>query len=179
MSWIQTCKRGRLDLVHPDPRDVDIQDVMWGLANKCRFTGQCDRFYSVAEHCVLGSRVIAPEHALAFLLHESDEVYLPDLATPLKAISFIGGETWWVVAKRHEVAVLSALGCPHVDVECPTVRAMDRAMLGREAGLIWEGGPRSDWGKYTNPTLPAFPLEFWTPKQAATEWLLAFERLAR
>jgi hypothetical protein len=163
-----------LDLLNPSPKDIALEDVAWGLANKCRFTGQCDRYYSVAEHCVIGSQVIAAEHALAFLLHEADEVYLPDLASPLKALVSVDGHPWKVLARRHEAAVLSALGLPGLAVHHPEVKLVDTALLAREASLVWSGGARTDWTALPD-TLPEWVQPaFFTPEEAARSWLNTF-----
>jgi hypothetical protein len=81
------------DLAHPETSVVTIEDVAYGLAFKSRFSGQTVSqvlrrrvFYSVAEHCVRGSRVIAQELARDFLLHELNEVIWADFLTPQKAM---------------------------------------------------------------------------------------------
>jgi hypothetical protein len=66
----------------PRPGDVCIEDIAHALANKCRYTGHCTKFYSVAQHCVLGSRHTT--EPLAVLLHDAAEAYLPDVARPVK-----------------------------------------------------------------------------------------------
>lgn len=68
----------------PDPADIAIEDIAHSLANQCRFTGHVSRFYSVAQHSVHVSKIVAPHLALAALLHDASEAYLSDVSRPIK-----------------------------------------------------------------------------------------------
>jgi hypothetical protein len=67
---------------------IDLHDVAHGLAMTCRFAGQCPVWYSVAEHCILGARLLCgkgqPIQALGFLLHDAHEAFMCDIPKPLK-----------------------------------------------------------------------------------------------
>lgn len=69
----------------PRLEDIDIRDIAHGLSNLCRFSGQCRKFYSVAEHSVFVSLLTPPKYALGALLHDASEAYgLNDVAGPIK-----------------------------------------------------------------------------------------------
>src|SRR5207248_1661023 len=68
----------------PRAEDICIEDIAHGLAMTCRYGGQCLRFYSVSEHSVLVSRLVAPEFAREALLHDASEAYIGDMIRPLK-----------------------------------------------------------------------------------------------
>lgn len=70
----------------PDPDVVDIQMIAASLSKQCRFTGQVNRFYSVAEHSVRASQIVPTEFALDALLHDAAEALVVDLPTPLKIL---------------------------------------------------------------------------------------------
>jgi uncharacterized protein len=71
------------DFCAPASSDFTIEDIAHGLANICRYSGQCSSFYSVAEHSILVS-----ETAIGFefeaLLHDAAEAFLGDITRPLK-----------------------------------------------------------------------------------------------
>lgn len=83
-SWMQTFTGQKFYPLDPNPTEVDPIDIAHGLSLLCRYNGHVDRFYSVAEHCVLMSRTVTPKHALWALLHDATEAYVGDMIRPLK-----------------------------------------------------------------------------------------------
>ena len=83
-TWIQSHTGKRLWPVNPRVEDVDIEDIAHALSNKCRFTGHCNDFYSVAQHSVMVSEFVDRSIAMGGLLHDAAEYMLPDVATPVK-----------------------------------------------------------------------------------------------
>lgn len=84
MSWIQTYTGKKFYPLDPRVEDIDIEDIAHSLSMQCRYNGHCTSFYSVAEHCVLLSHAVDPEHALTALLHDAAEAYLSDIPRPIK-----------------------------------------------------------------------------------------------
>lgn len=71
------------DFCAPDSSEFTIEDIAHGLANICRYSGQCRKFYSVAEHSILVSET-AEGFELEALLHDAAEAFLGDITRPLK-----------------------------------------------------------------------------------------------
>lgn len=83
-DWMQVNSGARFYPLDVRPEDINPRDIAHALSLLCRYGGHVDRFYSVAEHCVLMSEVVAPEFALHALLHDATEAYVVDVPRPVK-----------------------------------------------------------------------------------------------
>ena len=129
---------------HPRVEDVRIVDIAHHLSNCCRYSGACRRFYSVAEHSVLVSHVVPPEHALQGLLHDATEAYLHDITRALKYSWLMWGyrvleaRNWRVIAERFGVPVLMHREVKDAD---DAVLLAERLAL-MPASPVWQVSPR-------------------------------------
>src|SRR5438876_10648926 len=57
--YLQTVSGRWVNPFDPDPEQLDIGDIARALANQCRFGGHCRVFYSVAQHSVIVSEIVA------------------------------------------------------------------------------------------------------------------------
>src|SRR5690606_26561418 len=78
-----------VNYLDPRPEDLDINDIAVSLSHVCRFSGQVERFYSVAQHSVMVARKVwratgDPRKGLQGLLHDASEAYTNDLPSPFK-----------------------------------------------------------------------------------------------
>lgn len=144
----------------PRPDEVDILDIAHGLSNLCRYTGQCLRFYSVAEHSILVSRMVPSELAMEALLHDASEAYCADLNRPLK----VSLPDYNAAIKLNDIAVRTHFGLPLV--ETPAVKTADTDVLISEyrqnmpakqhdLPWIWGGTERPEVLLYCYPPLMA------------------------
>ncbi len=83
---IQLVSGKYFDLLNPHRSEITITDIAHALSNICRYTGHCRRFYSVAQHSVLVSRIVPPPVAMQGLLHDMSEAILGDVSAPLKSL---------------------------------------------------------------------------------------------
>jgi uncharacterized protein len=82
-NYVWTTSGNKVSLDHPAAADIHIDDIAYSLAYQARFAGHAG-CYSVAQHSVHVSELVAPEHALVGLLHDSTEAYVGDLISPVK-----------------------------------------------------------------------------------------------
>jgi len=101
----------RLDLAHPSPMDVEIEDIAHGLARVARWNGQTkgEHAFSVAEHSVVVESIVrrlspglSPEDWLTALLHDSPEYVIGDMISPFKALL---GESYKGIESRLQEAI--------------------------------------------------------------------------
>lgn len=162
--------------IDPHPEDVCIEDIAQSLSLKCRWTGQCSHFYSVAEHSIRVSNVAAAlaradkrpsgevDRIIAHgLLHDAHEAYLADLASPIK--SLVPG--WRDIEDRIQFAILDFFGLDHSH-GAPYVKRADSILLWIEHLELFEktlpiddvffgkGGPNL-WPTY--PEIPAVAID--------------------
>lgn len=81
---IQTFTGKWLNVLNPDPKDIDIVDIAHALSHNCRWTGHTKTFYSVARHSIYVANLLPEEHQLAGLGHDFSEAFLSDISRPLK-----------------------------------------------------------------------------------------------
>jgi hypothetical protein len=153
-NWIQTFTGKQFWPTNPRAVDLDILDIAHALAMKCRYTGHTIRFYSVAQHCVIMSQNVPPEHALWALLHDATEAYLPDVARPVKAE--LAGFREIEDRLMETIAGYFGLPMPVPDI----IHTMDRVMLETERrDLMTE--PPAPWSIKEGPLkaqiLPLMP----------------------
>ena len=79
-AWQRMLSGRRLDILHPSPLDIEIEDIAHGLARVARWNGQTKGAfgYSVAQHSILVEDILsrnAPRLSqkwrLACLLHDA------------------------------------------------------------------------------------------------------------
>ncbi|MBS1157879.1 MAG: phosphohydrolase [Proteobacteria bacterium] len=116
--YVSTFLGNRFFLTRPRIDDVAIEDIAHGLAYQCRFNGQTQEFYSVAQHSLMVMHLVPEELRLAALLHDAAEAYLGDMVKPLKNLfpefSRIEAQVMRIIGHRFGVELArpdSAIKC--------------------------------------------------------------------
>ena len=194
IRWMQTFTGRLVDVEHPSPDAVDIQDVAHALSMICRFGGHCRDFYSVAEHSVLVERSAPPANPewdeaadaetndlhyrkgrLALLLHDAAEAYVGDLITPLKGL-LAGAEQLeadWLEAIEQKFDLGTRLSRPSL-----FVKQSDLAVLAAEVVALLHPVQPTWWGVVERPRQKQnICINCWPPGMARRKFLDHFYAL--
>lgn len=136
-SCITTSSGKFFDILKPEEYEFDIEEIATALSNLCRYTGHVNRFYSVAEHSVLVSRIVPERLALAGLLHDASEAYLGDVSSPLKKLL----PDYKTIEERVQRAIASKFELGN-DIDDPAVHEADKRMYWQERQSIADNGVR-------------------------------------
>lgn len=170
-NWIRTYTGKKFYPLAPAVADVDIEDIAHALANVCRFTGHCNRFYSVAEHCVHVSWRVPREHALRALLHDASEAYICDVARPLKYSGAFEG--YRLIEEHLESVIFERFGV--AGEPDPSIKEADARILATEKFQLMTPD-KEYWG-------PAEPyglhLPCWSPNTAYACYIARFNELTK
>lgn len=108
LHTLKTIRNNVIDLEKPANSTFDIYDIANGLSLLCRFGGQIERFYSVAQHSLLVAALAPKEIRREALLHDASEAFLGDVIKPLKALL---GLSYKQIERQFEEAIFSQFDC--------------------------------------------------------------------
>lgn len=132
-----------IDLLHPSPSEITIEDIAKGLSNICRFGGQIKQFYSVAQHSVLVTQLANEELRPYALFHDATEAFIGDIIKPLKVII---GDVYAQIEQRFHSAICERFGFdPHAP-EWEYIKRFDLDALQLEHYWLQQGKtPEDAW----------------------------------
>jgi 5'-deoxynucleotidase YfbR-like HD superfamily hydrolase len=171
--------------VHPlalEADDVTLGDIAHALGNQCRFSGHTRVFYSVAEHSVRVSLLLADwghdvTTQLYGLLHDASEAYLQDVASPIK-----GTPAFERYREAERMAMKSICHKFELPYRQPTpVTYADRVLLKTEARDLMPF-KREHWAGLDDVQPLAEVIVPWSPAEAKARLIsrytaLQFKRL--
>jgi hypothetical protein len=108
---IITVTKNEIDFLNPTEDSINIIDIATGLSNTCRFAGQLEVFYSVAQHSCMVYDMLSeqkPIVRLQGLLHDATEAYIHDITKPLKSLL----PEYQVIEKRLEKVIFESFELP-------------------------------------------------------------------
>ena len=174
--YLQTVSGRWVNPFDPDPAQLDPGDIARALANQCRFGGHSRVFYSVAQHCVIVSRVVEErggdvEDVFAALMHDAGEAYLGDMPHPLKHRSALGA-AFRDAEARLEEAIRDRFT---IKADVPEIKRVGRALLATErrafSAELWH------WPELEDVEPLGLELRAWSPDTAAEEFLMRYTEL--
>jgi len=134
------------DFLDPWHSQFTIEDIAQGLANICRYAGQCSRFYSVAEHSLHVSD-IAIRHKREALMHDAAEAFLGDVTRPLKQLL----PQFKKIEKNVEKAIFARFDLDHAALVA--LKTVDLSVLAAEQEQIMPAG--TDYWTEESGVVPA------------------------
>jgi hypothetical protein len=157
------------DFVEPHKSAFTIDDIAHGLSNVCRFAGQSERFYSVAEHSIYVSQIVPPRDALAALMHDAAEAFIGDVSKPLKGLL----PEYKAIEDRVEAAIFERFNIP---LPLPkSVKWADITMLATEKFHVMRN--HDDWDYTAGRKMIDMNIECWLPSVAKHQFLCRFNEL--
>lgn len=168
-----------LDYLNPTPDQIELDDIVRGLATECRFGGQVNTFYSVAEHALYVRRLVIenghPELGFPALHHDSHEAWLKDWPSPLKYVieqqapGLLRG-----IARSIDEAVAIKFGIDPDLMKHPVIKDADEYAMRREAATLkYSHGTGEHWGY--DEALPPLAGIGWSWQRAERQFLNAHE----
>jgi hypothetical protein len=157
------------DFAAPHSSPFTIEDIAHGLAHICRYSGQCNGFYSVAEHSLLVSET-ATGFELEALMHDAAEAFLGDITRPLKQML----PDYKRIEGDVERAIFSRFG---IQTPIPReVKQADLRVLAAEQRQIMPRGT-DDWLRGQDVIPAPIVVRNLPPVEAKRAWLERFEVL--
>lgn len=138
-SSISTVSGRFFDILKPEDYEFDIDEIATALSNICRYTGHVNKFYSVAEHSVLVSRLVPSRLALAGLLHDASEAFVGDVSSPLKKLL----PEYKRIEERVQEAIADQFGLPYPFPQ--EVHEADKRMYWNERQNVAPGPKDTLW----------------------------------
>lgn len=191
-AWQRMLSGRRLDLLDPNPADIEIEDIAHGLARVARWNGQTigQHAFSVAQHVLVVEEIATdqnpdwpPSWRLAALLHDAPEYVVGDLISPFKTAI---GLDYKAFENRLLAAVHERFGIP---VELPfevsgEIKRADRiaayfeatvlAGFSIEEARLYFGAPDAIAARLRTTLEKLGPLE---PEAAQRQFLERFSKL--
>lgn len=127
---VTTFSGHHLNVLCPDPALIKIVDIATGLSRACRYAGQCNFFYSVAQHCINGSHFCSSSQKLPFLLHDAAEAYICDVVKNVKDCL----SEYKAIENVLQEAIYLRFGVQRVD--WGEIKRIDNAIMATEANVL-------------------------------------------
>jgi hypothetical protein len=170
-GYLGLANGAKLMLNNPDPHVMDITTIAAALSKLCRFSGQVNDFFSVAQHSVNVSHLVSEEHAFTGLMHDAAEAFCADMPKPIKQMiqgyDEIEERMWEALCTRY-----------HLPENLPLeVHEADRVAVMWEAKTLMPYSNWYDWYPHLVDSIPkgdVIPIDH---KAALIQFMNRYEEL--
>lgn len=165
---IQTSDGHYLNLLEPRASAIGIESIAHALSHLCRFTGHTYSFYSVAQHSVLVSLLVPEDMAREGLLHDAQEAFIGDVATPLKRLL----PDYLAIEERFESVIAERFGLTWTPETRRAVKQADMTMLATERrDLLGRAKEGMEWAALRDVLPLSYPVQPMRPENAKRAFL--------
>jgi len=179
MNCMETYTGLVVDPLHIREEDICIEDIAHHLSLTCRYSGACERFYSVGQHSIHVLGIVREEMedtnkassesiritSLAALLHDASETYTNDMIRPFK----YGFKELKELESRILGVIMKKYGA--IGADWQLIKKADNIMLATEAKLLMKSKGKG-W-ELPEPSLPWKDIPAWT-NEAVENMLKAY-----
>lgn len=175
-GWMETYTGRRVVLQAPTPDMIDIEDIAHALSIINRYTGHTRFPYSVAQHSVLMTKWgvdkmdLLPGEALAVLMHDAQEAYIGDIASPLKHLL----PDYKEMEQEFEKVIQTKYGLPPDKYTKLIVSNLDVRILAKERQELMPHTGKYEWFLPDWATPLTVDIDRWSAEFAKTEFLDLF-----
>lgn len=151
--YINTYLGRSFHILNPEPDSIELIDIAHHLSMQCRSVGAITRHYSIAQHSLFVSQLVAEDGAdkltqLQALMHDSEEYITGDWPKPVKeCISSMHTKR---IVRDIKRAIGVKFGLDLLDMP-PVIKRMDnvamateRAQLYLPSNVVWHNLPDPD-----------------------------------
>lgn len=168
-AYIRLGNGRKFFFLDPKPSDFDINSGAKALSMLCRYAGQVDKFYSVAEHSCRVCDILPEEVKLEGLMHDFCEQLLGDITTPLKKML----PTYKTIEENTEEQMSRKFKL--VFPFPPEIKVADMTLLVTEMRDLLPG---NDFKNFPFEPLDGI-IKPWSMKKAEREFLKRYEQYRR
>lgn len=173
-NWIFTHSNIQIFLANPLLEQINLEDIAHALSHLCRYSGQCNKFYCVAEHSVLVAQEVLRRTgdillAAAALMHDAPEAYLCDVTGPLKDMLLV----YKILEDRFEMVISEKFNLQY-PFDHPEIKKSDFEVFFTEKDHLFDF-PYRAWnreGKHAD-----VKIECWGPELAKKRFLEMAQQL--
>ncbi len=168
-TFIQTFTGRRFYFDRLEENETLIDDIAHALALVNRFGGHTVSPYSVAQHSVIVSRLVAPQYKLQALLHDAHEAYIGDVVRAMKEM-FPQIRDLQHLIDEHIFAAFNVNATPE---STAVVKLVDNQVLATEASQLLS--KECDWlPEWDLPEPLSIQISPWDWKRAEQAFLAEF-----